>query len=253
MIKFASRYPIIFSLLVILLLFAIGRSFEAGGGYLKLSQNVINIISEALICGYVILLLTHLRWWREAGFKQPLTWRKLLAYLPLFFLPVVGTLRVFFEVGVGSVGHMIQLVIFLLMVSFAEEGLFRGVVLRALTPSGLTRSVVLSSLFFGLSHLSSIWGGASLLTTIIQVIVAMLLGIGFAGARLYTGTIWPIIIVHTLTNFATTTNGNFALAPVESFTLRSLTIFFIPALYALYGLWLLRRATIDTATVAVAK
>ena len=80
------------------------------------------------------------------------------------------------------------------------------------------------------------------------MIYAMFLGIGFAGARLYTGTIWPAIVVHTLMNFVDIGSRGFVLAPPQSVTLaRAMVPIVITGLYALYGMWLLQRTAIRPA------
>lgn len=243
MTKFGSRHPIVFSLLAIILIIIVIKLLDIGLVYLKLSALATRIIIEAVFCGYVVLLLTRLAWWREAGFKQPLTSRKLLAYLPLLFLPIAVPILSGFKVA--SAGQTIQFAIFVLMVGFAEEGLLRGFALRAMLPSGLMRAALLSSLFFGIGHLINVWQGASLPATIIQVIYTILLSIGFAGARLFTGTIWPAIVVHALIDFTDAASRGFVLAPPRSLTLASVIApIVITGLYALYGLWLLRRTPI---------
>lgn len=145
---------------------------------------------------------------------------------------------------------MIQVALFALMVGFAEEGLQRGIALRAMVPSGLMRAALLSSLFFGIAHLINVWQGSSLPVIIVQIMYSILLGIGFAGARLYTGTIWPVIVVHALIDFTDFASRGFGLALPQSLTLISVIApIGITGLYALYGLWLLRRTAIENAPV----
>jgi uncharacterized protein len=240
MIGFVSRHPIIFSVLAVFLAVVVIQMLGAGLPYLKLSQLAIQLTIEGMLCGYVISLLVLLKWWREAGFKQAISRPKLLAYLPLLFLPIAVLVTNGFKPA--SASEMILFTFFTLLVGFAEEGLLRGVVLRAMVPSGITRAVVLSSLLFGLGHLINILEGASPATTIVQITYSTLLGIGFAGARLYTGTIWPVIVVHTLIDFVDVASRGFVLAPPQSLTLAGAIVpILITGLYALYGWWLLRR------------
>ncbi len=237
---FVSRHPIVFSVIVVILAMAIITLLGAGLTYLKLSEFTIQCIVEATFCGYVIFLLTRLLWWHEAGFKNPTTWRKYLAYLPLLFLPIVVVVISGFKSASSST--VIWFALYTLMVGFAEEGLLRGVVLRAMLPSGVTRAVLVSSLIFGLAHLINIWQGHSASTVIIQIIYVTLLGIGFAGARLYTGTIWPAIVIHALIDFVDFASRGFVLTLPQTITLTGVIFtIVITSLYALYGWWLLRR------------
>lgn len=240
MTRFASRHPLVFSILAVLVAIVVIKLLDVGLADLGLSALGIRLIIEAAFCGYVIFLLGSLCWWREAGFKQPVTWRRLLAYLPLLLVPVLVAASSGFQAAPAS--QVIGFTILSLMVGFAEECLLRGVVLRALVPGGVLRAVLLSSLLFGLGHLVNIWQGASPFTTIVQVLYSFFLGIGFAGARLYTGTIWPAIVVHALIDFVDIASRGFVLAPPQSLAPgRAIVPIVITGLYALYGWWLLRR------------
>jgi membrane protease YdiL (CAAX protease family) len=240
MTRFASRHPLVFSILAVLVALVVIKLLDAGLADLELSALGIRLTIEAAFCGYVIFLLGSLWWWREAGFKQSVTWRRLLAYLPLLLVPVLVAASSGFQAAPAN--QVIGFAILTLMVGFAEESLLRGVVLRALVPGGVLRAVLLSSLFFGLGHLVNIWQGASPFTTIVQVLYSFFLGIGFAGARLYTGTIWPAIVVHALIDFVDIASRGFVLAPPQSLTPgRAIVPIVITGLYALYGWWLLRR------------
>ena len=242
MTRFISRYPIAFSILAVFLAVVVIKLLDAGLTYLKWPDLARQLMVETVLCGYVIFLLTRLRWWQEAGFQSPATWRKLLAGLPLLLLPVIVVTSSGFKSS--SASQMIGFAILTLMVGFAEEGLLRGVVLRAMLPIGVIRATVLSSVFFGIGHLLNILQGAAPAATIIQMIYSILLGIGFAGVRLYTGSIWPAIVIHTLIDFVDIGSRGFVLAPPQSLTLAGIIApVVLTGLYALYGWWLLRRTT----------
>lgn len=238
--RLVSRHPIVFSVLAVLLAVAGIALLDTGLAYLMRSDLARRLMVETLFCGYVIFLLTRLRWWQEAGFQRPESMRRLLASLPLLFLPIVVAASSGFRAAGAS--QMIGFAILTLMVGFAEEGLLRGVVLRAMLPIGVTRAAVLSSVFFGVGHLANIPHGAAPAATIVQMSYSILLGIGFAGARLYTGTIWPAIVVHALIDFVDIAGRGFVLAPPQSVTLAGvIASLVLTGLYAMYGWWLLRR------------
>jgi uncharacterized protein len=229
-----------FSVLVVLVAVAVIELLGAGLTQLQMPALTSRLVIEAVFCGYVVLLLTRLRWWQEAGFKPPRSGRTLLAFLPLLLLPVAVVASSGFKAA--SAGQMIAFAALTVMVGFAEEGLLRGVALRALLPIGLMRAAVLSSLLFGIGHLLNLGHGSSPLTVTVQMIYSTLLGIGFAGVRMYTGTIWPAIAAHALIDFADVASRGFVLAPPRDVTLAGVVApIVITGLYALYGWWLLRR------------
>jgi membrane protease YdiL (CAAX protease family) len=178
MTRFASRHPLVFSVFAVLVAIVVIKLMGAGLADRDLSALCIRLTIEATFGGYVIFLLTSLWWWREAGFKQPVTRLRLWAYLPLLLVPVLVAASSGFQPA--SASQVIGFAILTLMVGFAEESLLRGVVLRVLLPNGVLRAALLSSLFFGLGHLVNIWQGASPFTTIVQVLYSIFLGIGFA-------------------------------------------------------------------------
>jgi membrane protease YdiL (CAAX protease family) len=242
-IRVVSRHPTLFSVVAVLVPVAGLKLLGASVAYLRLTVLTDRLIIEAVFCAYVILLLAGLGWWHEAGFRTPTTRRKLLAYLPLVCLPVAVVATSGFKAAHAS--QVVGFATFTVMVGFAEEGLLRGVVLRALLPGGMMRAAILSSLLFGIGHLLNIWQGASPATTVVQVLYSTLLGIGFAGARLYSGTIWPAIAVHAFTDFVDVASRGFVLAPPQSLTLaRALVPIVVTGLYAVYGGWLVRRTAI---------
>ena len=89
-----------------------------------------------------------------------------------------------------------------LIVGFAEETFFRGLILTTLLPTGAIRAVILSSLLFAAPHLLNIIGGLwDPAFTLVDSIAAFGLGITFAAIRLRTGSIWPVIGIHAFFDF----------------------------------------------------
>lgn len=150
MTAIASRRPILISILAALSpLLLIGLLDVSFTRFTPLPL-VKRLIIESVFCGYLLVLLTLMRWWRVAGFTRLPTARRLLTCAAMLFLPLA--------IGVSAGFHtapthqMLSLTLFILTVSFAEEGLMRGVVLQALLPSGFLRAALLSSLLFGVGH-----------------------------------------------------------------------------------------------------
>jgi membrane protease YdiL (CAAX protease family) len=212
-----------------------------GMAALEIPNLTSRLVIEALFAGYVALLLTRLAWWREAGFTRPEVPRRSLATLPLFLLPLIVLAASGIKPAAGD--RVIEFVLFTVMVGFAEEGLLRGVVLRALLPTGPGRAVLVSSLIFGLGHLANIVTGASVSMTAVQVVENVFLGIAFAGACVYAGTIWPVVVLHALLDLVDVAGRGFAFPPPQPTAAPVLVPIVLTVLCALFGWWLLRRAT----------
>lgn len=83
-----------------------------------------------------------------------------------------------------------------------EELWFRGVVLKALSSWAPLRAAGLSSVLFGLAHLSNIAFGANPAVTAAQVVGASCFGFGLAALRLRGAGIWPLVAIHAVSDIA---------------------------------------------------
>lgn len=94
------------------------------------------------------------------------------------------------------------LIIGYLATGIYEELWFRGLVLNALETWTSLRAALLSSALFGLAHLSNLAFGANPTITAAQVIGAACFGVGLAALRLRGVALWPLILIHALTDIA---------------------------------------------------
>ncbi|PVZ54036.1 hypothetical protein C9424_16160 [Arthrobacter sp. H-02-3] len=83
-----------------------------------------------------------------------------------------------------------------------EELWFRGMILEALASWTPLRAAPLSAALFGLLHLCNIAFGANPAVTAAQVIGAASFGLGLAALRLRGMTLWPLVLLHALTDIA---------------------------------------------------
>ncbi len=209
---FASRYPLIFSLLIALALFgllalsqaAVSSAPVGDVGDLAPEQirlpteferalySVRNVETLYLLSALAAVLLTWLGWWREAGFNRPARWRNLvLLWFPL--LVVALTL----SGGARFSGPFLfaATVFVVLLTTVGQELVFRGVMWRVLAPTGLQKAVVVTSLLSGALTLvrtaeSGPWPEAVYLT-----LTATCGGFTYAALRWRTASIWPPIFV----------------------------------------------------------
>ncbi len=92
-------------------------------------------------------------------------------------------------------------------VGLFEEFVFRGVVFSALASvftkdrAGLIKTFVVSSVLFGVVHLSNLFGGAGLVPTLLQVVYTTLMGGVFAFVLIKTQNLFCCAFVHALYNF----------------------------------------------------
>lgn len=160
-----------------------------------------DLVTEALLAIGVVGLIAILRWWRSTSLATPVReWRNLrLLILPLLLtlLPFAGGVR-----GGIDGSTLAILVVGYALNSVAEDGMFRGIMPRVLRSRGLLVAVVVSSLLFGLAHFGNLVSrpDQSVAITAAQALGVFTEGIGLVAVRLATNTIWPVMLVHFLSD-----------------------------------------------------
>ncbi len=237
LVSFTNEHPYRssagFLLIVVFVVIAIGilnERFLMG----SLVQAAVVDLTLAVIG---IFLLTRLDWWGKAGYTTGIR----LAHIPLFILPcAVALLSLGQGIRVTAPIAILASAALTLVVGFAEETYFRGLILTTLLPTGTIRAVVLSSFLFAAPHLLNMIGGTwDPAFTFVDSIAAFGLGITFAAIRLRTGSIWPLVGIHALFDFSSLISlGGVEVSAQSSQVL--LTSIFIGIVFVAYGLFLLR-------------
>ncbi len=240
---FASRYPFLFSLAVSLV-GVLAIWWPAWIHSLPVTTQV--LLARTTQCMVVAVLLTALGWWREVGFVAIRSWRALIPYTPLaLVILLIATIVVIIPGSRVRAPELILLgAVSFLAGGFAEEGLFRGVVLRAFRARGMLKAALLSGTVFPLVHLANLLVGQNVGATAVQLLRTFLLGFAFAAPLAYTRNIWPLVILHAAINFSSFLgSGSLTLISTESPSIESvLTELVVFGLLAGFGFWLLRRA-----------
>ncbi len=95
-----------------------------------------------------------------------------------------------------------------LTVGLFEELVFRGLVLSWLLSYlkhkkyYIWKSIIISSLLFGLMHVFNVFSGAGLSATLLQVVYTTLTGMMWAAVLILTKNIWIVVSLHTLYNMS---------------------------------------------------
>lgn len=155
------------------------------------------LVAVLVLAVAVTAVLVATRSWRVVGFVGPRRW----AHLQLLWLPALHALVPSLW-GLHSPGARLLavLVVGYAATGFAEEALYRGVVLGLLRPVGVLPAVLLSSALFGCAHLTNTAFGASPVITAAQAVGTSCFGVGYAALRLRTGTLWPLVVLHVATD-----------------------------------------------------
>ena len=143
-----------------------------------------------------------------AGLTRQFPWKfKYLNLVPVYLF-VIGFLGVYSQdFSLIAPTNLILLLIGCLMVGFAEEYLFRGLLLSLFLKkygtrqNGVFLSILITSIFFGLFHLINLVKNDNVGQVLVQVFYAMFIGFFFGALLLKTNKLIPIAITHGLINF----------------------------------------------------
>jgi uncharacterized protein len=83
---------------------------------------------------------------------------------------------------------------------FIEEILFRGYLLRLLMKNSVRRAIIVSSLTFGIGHIVNVLNGADMLSTGLQVVYAISIGVMLSVFVVRTNNILPCCVFHGVFN-----------------------------------------------------
>lgn len=143
---------------------------------------------------------------KKAPFKE-----RIKVMLPMLIVTTIMLVAEFLQAGGFSHFNIDEVVAMLLLYAFVgiyEEILCRGWLLNEFverfgqTRKGIIYSVVLSSMIFGLMHFSNIFVGADFAGTLVQIIMATVVGVFYACIYLKTKNIWSVVFLHSFWDFA---------------------------------------------------
>ena len=160
------------------------------------------------------------------------------------------------SISFPSIEKIIFFTLVMLLVGIFEEVLCRGVILNNMlnkwgyTKVGIIKSVLLSSLIFGLGHLANLFSYSTPIRTVTQVIYTFLNGILFASIYLRCKNIWAVSILHAVYDWLALVPGIFhsVVAPATQVDTSVAAMLVTSSLYipfALIGFFLLRKVFVE--------
>ncbi len=211
--RFAVRKPVLFGVLMIVawsvlsaLTYPLHFLFPDNDVGLRYGDGV----SKAAISVLIVLLLWRLGWLGRAGIARSVSRRDWLV-ISILGVYLVGTVLFAFTGSfapvVASTPAAIAEFVVTLPGALTEELLFRGLILIAMLnawgrkPYGVAKSIVVSSLMFGATHMLNVLVRPAGIV-IFQALVVSLPGMLYGAILLKMRSLWPAILIHWLTNAA---------------------------------------------------
>ncbi|MBR6737961.1 MAG: CPBP family intramembrane metalloprotease [Clostridia bacterium] len=155
-------------------------------------------IVNAIFSIFLIVLTAILKRGGYYGLKKPKNSKKFLYFLPLILIVSVNLWNGFNvkNTPLEILFHTITM----LNVGFIEELIFRGYLFKMMEKSNVKVAIIVSALTFGIGHIVNLLNGAELIPTLLQICYAVSIGYLFVIIFYKSGSIWPCIIAHSLTN-----------------------------------------------------
>ncbi len=229
--KLFDREPIWFAVLWILL-YVMTFSLADGASEALGMPKLLTTVTGAVLSLVLFLFLRRNDLMAYAGLC-PVTAGKYLGFAPLAVLSTVNLWN-----GIHLQAAPVEMVLYMLsmvLVGFLEEVIFRGLLFQSLRPEGESKAIVISSLTFGVGHIINLLLGAPLFETLLQLIYASAIGFCFTAVFLRSGSLWPCILVHAVTNATS------ILAPDPTQRQRVFSAVVLTILGISYGWWILKQ------------
>ena len=247
--------PVAITALAVWLVLTLGVRWFASAGHLTVEAAVSNGIglSWALAALFSLALVLASDRRRAVGLYAPqplktfwLVWPPLLYALLMLLLAWAGGWpmpRVLLMVACNAA-----------LVAVSEELMFRGILLQGmLDKHAVWPAVLLSSALFGVVHTTNGLATGDVSGAVWQAVAATLQGVGYAAIRLRTRSVWPMVLVHGVWDFALVT-ATMSDATEDGFSILPYAALLAVLPLCLYGVYLLRpsqRAALAPADAAV--
>jgi membrane protease YdiL (CAAX protease family) len=204
----ATRYrvrptvPVATGVFVVYVVLFIGLMKASGYPYTDIfttTQGVLRGAVLPLTAGslWLVVFVLFARW--DFVFRDP---RKLSMGFWLWLAPAIMVVTLIAQLvavtySAFDAGHLLAILAAAVLVGFAEETMFRGIILRALRSGGRPEALVVlfSSLWFGFFHLTNLIVGAGV-SAVTQSVIASLAGVGLYLARRGFGTLVASMVLH---------------------------------------------------------
>ncbi|MGD9910647.1 MAG: lysostaphin resistance A-like protein [Candidatus Izemoplasmatales bacterium] len=197
-----------------------------------IDSRITLLIAYVFMAGGLILFINRNNAWNDVGFKsvKNIVNSTSYRYIPLFImaiLPLVAGLST--DLNWIDFGFVI---IFMALVAFVEETIFRGIVIKLLKAKGNLVAILGSSLLFSFLHAINALNGKDVGQTIFQIAFALLIGVILAILMIQTHNLTPLIMYHFLNN----TVSSISRSDIDIIfsTIISLVVFIIGIIYLLW-------------------
>ena len=236
--SFAEKHPFWFVVALAILQPIIAVPFVAASKILGTEITPLRLIIPTVQSVFILWLVWALGWWRISGLTGPVRNTHLLIYPAMIhFLPVLlyGTVEI-------PAGWVLFYFLAVLATGVSEEGFARGIALPALLKFGKWGAVLIAAAIFSAGHLTNAaFEEFSLLEWVDKFGNTFAFAILYGALFLRTGSLLPLIFLHTFLDYIYITSGTAGPFIAEALNIR--IHLGIAALNAAVGVYLIMSVT----------
>jgi len=210
--NFALKNPISFSIIITLVFFVLMVVVFIIGTLttdIPNGKNIGEILGKVIISLVLLLILWRFNWLKGSGITYFGSFKNWIAILPLLVYAVLSTTYAYtgiIEISIINSTEDIFIGANMIATGLFEELLFRGLILYCFLLAwshrkyNLIMSGIASAAIFGMSHLIWVILGKDFDQGMLQALGAFSSGIFYAAIVVQTRSIWPVVLIHGLTN-----------------------------------------------------
>lgn len=214
--NFANNRPYLFSFTIFILESVVALPFVVVFKILNFDLEPLRLIIPIVQSAFVIWVLYFLGWLKASGFGAQIKNIHVLWFpLVLVFVPVLlfGTIEI-------AANVILFYTLALVFTGISEEGLNRGIILKAMLPKGPWVALLFMSLLFSAGHLSNLFfEDFSVFEMVEKLLFTFSFAILYGAVFLRVQNIWPLIVLHTIHDIfflISGTAGPFTIKPFPS-------------------------------------
>jgi membrane protease YdiL (CAAX protease family) len=233
--EFISRHPFLFSFGIFVADALVPIPFVIAFKLLNLDIEPLRLIVPVAQSCFVLGVIYYLGWFRATGFSKRIHDINVLWFpVALAFVPILMF---------GTVGLRANVILFyttaLIFTGIDEEGIARGIVLKAMLPKGKWVALIFMAVLFSTAHFSNLFfEDFSALEMMEKLLVTFGFAILYGAVFLRTLNIWPLIVIHTLHDLVFLISGTAGPYTVRPFPSSANVL--IAAISIAYSLYIVR-------------
>ena len=230
-----TKHPYLFAIAVFAANALMAVPFVAVFKILKLDIEPLRLIIPVAQSVLNMAVLYYLGWFSSSGFGKKIKNFHLLWFpLLIAFVPVV----LFGTVQIAPYGIAFYLLA-LIFTGISEESESRALILKAVLPEGVWVALLFTGLLFSLGHFSNlVFEDFTAFEMFEKLIVTFGFALLYGAVYLQTLNIWPLIVLHTIPDFAFLISGT--AGPYEIEPLPTEVHIIVGILSVVYGIYLAR-------------